>query len=266
MADYPEPADPAYVTFGRAAELLADADPCLTVDEVMERLKRAIFSGEFDGQHGNAHEPGGEWLQIQVKIPRAELTDEDRAFNVHPKRYYQMNRSSIAGVILCEDGLPGDPDMLDRWIYRDIGERHRAYRLLVQAPLSTFPDIGQQMIADIRVSRARLKNWLDANGYSPPACLCRAQPPKPIDSRDTNGAVSGYEPQHEDSRRPHGRPELPAWQDVRDYIVDAYAADPTRPHKVLAHEARAAALRLYGEVDTPSEGTILRRMKEILNN
>ena len=63
-----------------------------------------------------------------------------------------------------------------------------------------------------------------------------------------------------------GRPELPGWRIVREHIVKSYDADPTKHFKILAYEARQEALKSCDERDTPSENTILRRMKEILNN
>ena len=66
--------------------------------------------------------------------------------------------------------------------------------------------------------------------------------------------------------RPQGRPELAAWPVVRDYIVRVFGADPSRPLKALAHEAREAAMKSFVDDDIPSETTILRRMKEILHN
>ena len=260
MSDHPVTAGSRYLALSRAAELTAGADAFLTADQMLERFKRAIFSGEFDAPVSASRVQGLEFLRIVVDIPKCELTQSQRALKTRVKRFYEMNRDSIASVIFCEGGLPGDRDLLDQWIY-DGGRKKEVFNHLVMTPLSDFPEIGQRMIADIRISRARISAWLAIHGYPAPPSL-----------KESDGIALTIEgaaaemPKRLARKKEPGRPELPGWRIVREHVVKSYDADPEKPFKILAHEAREEALKLCDERDTPSENTILRRMKEILSN
>ena len=260
MSEYAAAAESRYLALKRAAELIASADEFLTADQMLERLKRAIFSGEFDAPVSASRTPGLEFLRIAVVIPECEMTDTQRALKTRVKRFYDMNRGSIASVIFCEGGLPGDQGLLDQWIY-DCARNGEVFNHLTATPLSDFPEIGQRMIADIRISRARIVNWLAIHDYPAPPSL------KECD--DITLAIEGAaaeRPKKIARKKVPGRPELPGWRIVREHIVKSYDADPERPFKILAYEARQEALKYCDQRDVPSENTILRRMKEILNN
>lgn len=260
MLDHPDTAEPRYLALSRAAELIASADAFLTADQMRERLKRAIFGGEFDAPVSAGRLPGLERPRIAVDIPTCEMTGNQRALKTRVKRFYDMNRDSIASVIFCEGGLPGDGDLLGQWIYD--GERRReVFKHLVATPLSDFPEIGQRMIADIRISRARIADWLAIHGYPAPPSL-----KEPDSVALTIDGAAAERPKQLARKKEPGRPELPGWRIVREHIVKSYDADPAKPFKILAYEARQEALKSCDERDTPSENTILRRMKEILSN
>lgn len=260
MSEYTATAGSRYLALRRAAELIASADAFLTADQMLERLKRAIFSGEFDAPVSALRAPGLEFLRIAVVIPECEMTEVQRALKTRVKRFYEMNRDSIASVIFCEGGLPGDQGLLDQWIY-DGKRKREVFKHLTATPLSDFPEIGQRMIADIRISWSRIANWLAVHGYPAPPRL-----------KEPRGVALTIESAHAEKtkrtarKKVPGRPELPGWRIVREHIVKSYDADPAKPFKILAYEARQEALQHCDERDTPSENTILRRMKEILNN
>jgi hypothetical protein len=132
---------------------------------------------------------------------------------------------------------------------------------LTATPLSDFPEIGQRMIADIRISRERVANWLANHGYPAPPSL-----KAPDDITLTIKSAAAERPKRIARKKESGRPELSGWRIVREQIVKAYDADPAKPFKILAYEARREALNYCDRRDVPSESTILRRMKEILNN
>ncbi len=261
MADYPSPVDPDFITLGRAADLIVEADPCLTLRQVTEFFKCAVFAGKFDAPLGAVRWPGQEPLQIEVTMPAAEQTEGQLALETRPTRLYEMNRDSIASVIFCEAGLPGRQDILDRWFYRE-GKKEEVFDHLVNSPLTKFPEIGQKMIADIRISRTRLKAWLSDHDRPVPPGLGPALP----GSMTSSNAKFEAAARNDNGPKPLGRPELLAWSAVRDHVARIYDADPSRPLKALAHEARGEALKSFAEYDVPSETTILRRMKEILHN
>jgi hypothetical protein len=240
--------------------LIASADAFLTADQMLERLKRAIFCGEFDAPVSASRIPGLEHLRIAVVIPECEKTQSQRALKTRVKRYYEMNRDSIASVIFCEGGLPGDQGLLDQWIY-DGARKKEVFNHLTATPLSDFPEIGQKMIADIRISRAHITAWLAIHGYPAPPNL-----EEPDDIAPTIEGAAAEKPKRIARKKEPGRPKLPGWRIVREHIVKAYDADPEKPFKILAHEARQESLKHCDERDVPSENTILRRMKEILNN
>jgi len=251
---------PQYLALKRAAELVASEDAFLTADQILERLKQAVFCGEFDAPVRERTKAGTEYLRIAVVIPKCEMTEAERALKTRVTRYYEMNRDSIASVIYCEGGLPGDQGLLDQWIY-DPARRGEVFDHLTATPLSDFPETGRRMIGDIRISRARIAAWLAMNGYPAPPIL-REQD----EIRLTIEGAASEIPATVTQKKEQGRPELPGWRIVREHIVKLRDADPEKPHKVLAHEARQEALKHCDELDVPSENTILRRMKEILNN
>ncbi len=260
MSEYTATAGSRFVALRRAAELIASADAFLTADQMLERLKRAIFGGEFDAPVSASRAPGVEFLRIAVVIPECEMTETQRALKTRVKRFYEMNRDSIASVIFCEGGLPGDQDLLDQWIY-DGARKGEVFNHLTATPLSDFPEIGQRMIADIRISWSRIADWLATHGYPAPPSL-----KEPGDIALTIEGAAAEKPKRIARKKELGRPELPGWRIVREHIVKAYDADPEKPFKILAYEARQEALKSRDQRDVPSENTILRRMKEILNN
>lgn len=261
MSNHTDAAGSRYVALRPAAELVASADAFLTTGQMLDRLKCAVFRGEFDAPVSARPMPGLEFLQIAVVIPECEMTETERALKTRVKRYYDMNRDSIASVIYCEGGLPGNQGLLDHWIY-DGDRKSEVFNHLTATPLSDFPEIGQKMIADIRISRARMANWLTIYGYPAPPIL--KEPDKGPATVKKCAAVE--RPGSIVRKKEQGRPELPGWRIVRDHIVKLRDADPEKPHKTLAHKARQEALKRCDELDVPSESTILRRMKEILNN
>lgn len=252
---------PKYLALKRAAALVASADAFLTADQMLERLKCSIFRGEFDAPVSARPMPGLEFLQIAVVIPKCEMSETERALKTRVKRFYDMNRDSIASVIYCEGGLPGDQGLLDHWIC-DGDRKSEVFNHLTATPLSDFPEVGQRMIADIRISRARIANWLSIYGYPAPPIL--KEPDKGPATVEKSAAAES--PGSKARKKEQGRPELPGWRIVREHIVKLRDSDSEKPHKVLAYEARQEALKHCDERDVPSENTILRRMKKILNN
>jgi hypothetical protein len=285
MSDFVSPLDDRYIKVGRAAELMAKANPCTTRTDIMDLFKRALFSGEFDSTLDVQYVPGCEPMQIEVNHPRLEVTADQLALKTDPRRHYEMNRNSITSVLYCDGALPGDQEVMDRYLYIE-GKQEAVYSHLVKIAFDEFPEIGQQRLADIYISKGKLKGWLISNGQEVPDFLADAPtPPQPtnpdfelydfpaetLGSRRENGRAQPQDAEDaanddidDESANGRGRPELAGWKTVVDAARALKANDPDMLNKVIAHEAREIALRQFREIDVPSEKTIVRRMKDIL--
>lgn len=282
MSDYVSPLDYRYIKLGRAAELMAEANPCTTHLDIMELFKRALFSGEFNSALDMQYVRGCEPMQIEVNHPRPEVTADQLALKTDPMRHYEMNRNSITSVLYCDGALPGDQEVMDRYLYTE-GKQKAVYSHLVKVAFDEFPEFGQQRIADIYISRGKLKGWLIWNEKEVPDFLSDAPTPPAPESRlydfptksSGNGNANGEALRREiedtanervddELANGRGRPELAAWRAIGNAARAIKDENPEKLNKIVAHEAREIALREFREIDVPSEKTIVRRMKDIL--
>lgn len=282
MSDFVSPLDDRYIKLGRAAELMAKANPCTTRLDVMELFKRALFSGEFDSRLDEQYVPGCEPMQIEVNHPRPEVTADQLALKTDPRRHYEMNRNSITSVLYCDGALPGDQDVMDRYLYTE-GKQKAVYNHLVKVAFDEFPEFGQQRIADIYISKGKLKGWLIWNEREVPDFLSDAPTPPAPESKlydfpaksSGDGHANGEAPRQDvegaanddvedELSNGRGRPELAGWKTIVNAARELKAEYPEMLNKNVAHEAREIALREFRENDVPSEKTIVRRMKDIL--
>jgi hypothetical protein len=103
--------DGNYVRFGQVAELLAQERPQCAFDDVMDLVKRAVLAGEFDPpsfEVGETREDPRNWLHMEIEAPRCMLPPDQAALSVRPKQLYEVNRSTIASVLVTTDALPGE--------------------------------------------------------------------------------------------------------------------------------------------------------------
>src|SRR5690606_16604216 len=99
MTDYVKTADPNYVTFGRAAELIVQADPCFTIPEVLEALKRDVFAGWFDVGQETPSDQHGAPLVLEVDNPFGYTERHHAEFNTQVRQAYEVGRAGITSFL-----------------------------------------------------------------------------------------------------------------------------------------------------------------------
>lgn len=265
MTDYISPFDPRFITLGRAAELIADCNPCTTRNHVMDLLKRAMWHAEFDESGTGSESDADDWLQIEVEIPRAEMTEGQLALKNRPKRLYAMRRWSITSVLFCDRCLPGDQQMIDQTFYTD-RECELVYDQMANIPYTDFPPHGRERLDGIFIAQSKLKKWLIDQGYPVPDFL---KDTKTYSSSKPDLKIvqpSAEETQPAQDNKCQGRPELPGWSYVKQLVREIKANHPDLQHKQIAYQAHERAKGQFDEKDIPSEATIQRRFKELLQD
>ena len=91
--------DDGLLRLGRAAELISHDRVAITPDDMMDVFKRAIFSGALTRENAGLH--------MEIAVPRCTLPPTVAAMAVIPRALYAVNRSTVAGVLLCANALPG---------------------------------------------------------------------------------------------------------------------------------------------------------------
>jgi len=244
-----KPRDDGYVRLGRAAEIIARDHDGVTTDDIMDAFKRAIFAGAL------SHDNGG--LQMEITVPRCTLPPVIASMNLLPKAVYGANRSTVASVLLCGDGLPGTQSDWERLF--DIADPERdpelPYLTLANIPFRDFPEIGRREIGALLISNALLRSWRVSRGLADATSL-----PDSRQSADTTGSLAKPEP----DAKSQGRPQKRAWPRVIQLVRQLHHEHPDWQKKQLAFEAWMLACQEFAEHDVPSVGSIQRDMVQIL--
>lgn len=109
ISDSISPLDDGFVRFGHIAMLMAEENEQRAYEDITDRLKRAVFAGEFEPPHistPNRDNPVN-WLRMEIVIPPFELTRTQAKLDPRPKRFYGVGRETIVSVLYTSDALPG---------------------------------------------------------------------------------------------------------------------------------------------------------------
>ncbi len=264
MSEPISPLDEGYMRLGRAAELMAQEPAHRAAGDVMDLLKRALFSGEFElpASHMldlDAPNQPEDWLHMEIEVPRHELSPDLAALAPRPKRFYGVNRDTVMRVLETHDALPGTQS---RWLpllerFAPSYDPAGACAALTAIPFRDFPDHGRVELESIVVPVAKLTAWLSAQGLGVPSALVVEVPERISIVDEPHGP-------DEQTARSRGRPQKPSWPRVAEIVRQLHAAHPEWKLKVVAHAARQEALKEFPEADLPSEATIVRSMWDIL--
>ena len=267
MPDHISPLDDDYISLGRAAALIAQERPRADPSQVLDMFKRAIFSGELDPPPFGAlktREHPGNWLHMEIEAPKCELSQDQAALPIRPRKLYGVNRETIASVLLTTEALPGDARKW--WPLFDIGapayQPEDALSALAAIPFRDFPQRGQQELEAILVPKSKLTLWLGQQGESIPAFL---SPSTIARGSDQSSAQQADKADSAPARsRLQGRPHKAGWRRVVQIVHQLHGEHPDWQKKRLAFEAWRLSSREYSKSELPSVATIQRRMAWIL--
>tara|TARA_R110002073_G_scaffold9448_11_gene48132 strand:- start:1425 stop:2360 length:936 start_codon:yes stop_codon:yes gene_type:complete len=173
MNDYISPLDNSYISFSRAAEVIARDHPDICAKDMMVTFKYALFQGDFECTACDDRDDPQNWLHIPYHLPPGERAVAEGAMGnaakaVETRQYYGMNLVSIISVLICEKALPG-PAKAWNGLY-DLSQTQHGqqiiYPWLAQFPFADYPEHGRHLIGDIRISRVRLKRWLHSRHHA----------------------------------------------------------------------------------------------------
>jgi hypothetical protein len=261
MSDSISPLDDGYMRLGHVAMLMAEENEKRAYEDIMDRFKQAVFAGELEPPHvltPDRDNPGN-WLHMEIVIPRCELTPAQAELEPRPKRFYGVGRASIVSVLFTSGGVPGDAA---RWSpLLDIGTRgyssDQAPSALAAIPFREFPERGRLEIEALVVPKAKLATWFEGQGESLPAFL--------VELPRENGCPAVAAMRGEDQApRPPGRPHKPAWPRIVQLVRELRDANLDWQKKRLAYEAWQLARGEFSEAELPSVATIQRSMVDIL--
>jgi hypothetical protein len=260
--------DGNYVRFGQVAELLAQERPQCAFDDVMDLVKRAVLAGEFDPpsfEVGETREDPRNWLHMEIEAPRCMLPPDQAALSVRPKQLYEVNRSTIASVLVTTDALPGEwvewEALLDVTAPRYTGEN--GFLALGSIPFRDFPERGRKEFEALLIPIEKLVPWLKKRGWTLPSLLAAAAAKRQGSNEASGSRLSTGETSTSEAR-PAGRPQKRAWPRIVELVRQLAAEHPDWKKRVLADEAWRRASRELDERDLPSVATIERHMVEIL--
>ncbi|MEQ1697875.1 MAG: hypothetical protein ABL901_18740 [Hyphomicrobiaceae bacterium] len=244
-----KPLEDGYVRLGRAAQILARDHDGATTDDIMDAFKRAIFAGAL------SHDTGG--LQMEIAVPRCTLPPVIAGMNVLPKAVYGVNRSTVASVLHCAEGLPGTQS--DWYRLFDIGgpdhDPELPYFTLANIPFRDYPEIGRRELEALLISDALLRSWRESRGLPDAVSL-----PEPQHVPDAMGSL----PPPLAKPKGQGRPQKRAWPRVVQLVRQLHREHPEWQKKKLAFEAWTLARQEFAKEDMPSVGSIQRDMVAIL--
>ena len=265
MPDHISPLDDEYISLGRAATLIAQERPRADPSQVLDFFKRAIFSGELDPPPFGAlktREHPGNWLHMEIEVPKCELSQDQAALPIRPRKLYGVNRETVASVLLTTDALPGGAQRW--WAMFDIGRpaynREDAFEALAAIPLREFPQRAHRELEAILIPIHKLALWLGQQGQRIPAFLLRL-----LGMKEPDQASAQPEGTDTPAMRSQGRPKKTAWPRVVKLVHQLRREHPDWQKKQLAYEAWQIARAEFSERELPSVTTIQRSMVEILD-
>jgi len=267
MHPFISPLDPAYISLKRAAASISADHGDVESDEVMDLLKYALLNEEFEHPQTRvrvSNNPEAWNLPLLLlEIPyrrdvRRRLPVEDE-----PQEYFAVKAATVAEVLLERDALPGTPE---HWAaYAEFPRNPEIsddlHSLLARIPYGSFPPKGQELLGDIRISKAKLRAWMIFKGYDLPEFLKNVTLPMRPGLHLVHSSVAAAT-----EEAPRGRPRKAAWPRIEALIREMHAADPAMPRSVLAFDAHKQASAEFDEKDLPSLETVQRHVKSILES
>jgi hypothetical protein len=229
----------------------------------MDLFKRALFNGELDPpplSRRETHNNSGEWLHMEIEVPRHTLPPDQAMLKPRPKQVYGVNRETVASVLFATNALPGDAA---RWspLFERLAPNYEPETLLsalAAIPFRDFPEEGRREIEALIIAKAKLSTWFAARGRSVPQALAEPVSVEPYGNERGN-VTSEWD------ARPQGRPHNPAWPRVVQLVRQLNSDHPDWQKKRLAFEAWQRARSEFTEAELPSVATIQRSMVEILH-
>ena len=264
MPDHISPLDDDYISLGRAATLIAQERPRADPSRILDMFKRAIFSGELDPPPFGAlktREHPGNWLHMEIEAPKCELSQDQAALPIRPRKLYGVNRETVASVLLTTNALPGGAQAWSAMfnVGMPVQDRGNAFGALVAIPLREFPRRAQRELEAILIPVHKLALWLGQQGQRIPAFLLRSAGVKA-----PGLAAANPECVDTPAMRSQGRPQKAAWPRVVQLVHQLRNEHPDWQKKQLAYEAWQIARTEFFETELPSVATIQRSMAEIL--
>ena len=266
MPDHISPLDDDYISLGRAATLIAQGRPRADPSQVLDMFKRAIFSGELDPPPFGAlktREHPANWLHMEIEAPKCELSQDQAALPIRPRKLYGVNRETVASVLLTTNALPGGAQAW--WamfnVSMPIPNREDAFEALVAIPLREFPQRAHRELEAILIPVHKLALWLGQQGERIPAFLLGS-----LGAKEPDQASAQPERAETPAVRSQGRPQKAAWPRVVQLVHQLRGQHPDWQKKKLAYEAWQIARAEFSESELPSVATIQRSMAEILED
>jgi len=281
------PLDGRYLKIGRVAQLIADENPTIDYDDIMDMFTRAIFSGAFDpppagdldNKQRTERDKDKHWLQVLIEAPFDRVTEAQSAIKPRPSEYFGAARETILSVMYCDGALPGEKE---QWAqFMDLmGSKQEAFATLVRIPFSQYPEKGRNFLADIRAPKEKLQMWFRLREKPIPWFLAR--PAETVKTIELNGVVANSSqqkiehangdaleldgPPARTKRRKQGRPKKPAWIFIQTEIHRLHDEKPKMQKKEIAFEAWRLASKIFEGKELPNIKTIQRKIGEILSN
>ena len=267
MPAFISPLDGNYVSLKRAALLIAQEQPGIEPDEIMEMFKHAIFAHEFEREEPAVHavDLTEDWNLplLRIEAPPTGSAAPHLPPEHQPQEYFAVKGETVAEVLSEREALPG---RAEEWLafatfprnMRTVGD---ALHALARIPYAAFPAKAHDILGNILLAKIKLRSWMEFKGYELPSFLKgaaasaqRESTLKPTDMRTEDAAA--------DASR--GRPRKAGWLRVEQLIREMHAARPELSRSALAYDARLRAAAEVAEEDLPSLETIARQMKIIL--
>ena len=265
MPDHISPLDDDYISLGRAATLIAQGRPRADPSQVLDMFKRAIFSGELDPPPFGAlktREHPANWLHMEIEAPKCELSQDQAALPIRPRKLYGVNRETVASVLLTTNALPGGARAWSAMfnVGIQVQNREAAFEALVAIPLREFPQRAHRELEAVLIPIHKLALWLGQRGQRIPAFLLRS-----LGEKRPDAAAAKLERADAPAMRSQGRPQKAGWTRVVQLVHQLRAEHPHWQKKLLAYEAWQIAQGEFSKTELPSVATIQRSMAEILN-
>ena len=264
MPDHISPLDDDYISLGRAATLIAQERPRADPSRILDMFKRAIFSGELDPPPFGAlktREHPAYWLHMEIEAPKCELSQDQAALPIRPRKLYGVNRGTVASVLLTTNALPGGAQPW--WAMLDLGtpiyNPESAFEALAAIPLREFPQRAHRELEAILIPVHKLALWLGQQRQRIPAFLLRS-----LGVKEPGPAAAKPECAGAPTMRSQGRPPKAAWPRVVQLVHQLRGEHPDWQKKQLAYKAWQIARAEFSDTDLPSIATIQRSMAEIL--
>ncbi len=264
MPAFISPLNGNYVSLKRAALLIAQEQPGIAPDDIMEMFKYALFAGEFEHEEIAIRDlrPADDWNMplLKIEVPATDTIVRRLPLESQPQEYFALTGTSIAEVLSERDALPGKAENWSAFTAFPYSAGIMADTLpdLARIPYTAFPAKAHEILGNVMLAKIKLRAWMVFRGYELPSFL-RMVTVKKATSKPTlthNDATS--------AGAPRGRPGKAAWGRVGELVRELHAAQPKMKRSALAFEALKMAAKEFDEKELPSVETVVRKMKSIL--